>query len=47
MYHKLDHDPGVQFVKVSDTMSQNFGNGYDVCGPRTYSIVGNPLSPDF
>jgi len=47
MYHKLSHDPGVQLVRVSDTMSQSFGNGYDVCGPRVYSIVDNPLSPDF
>jgi len=45
MYHKIGHAPGVQIVRTTDTASQDFGNGYDVCGPRVYTVV-NPR-PDF
>jgi len=45
MYHMLGHEPGVQIIKASDTMSRDYGNGYDLCGPRIYTIV-NPR-PDF
>jgi len=45
MYHKIGHAPGVRIVRTTDTASQDFGNGYDVCGPRVYTVV-NPR-PDF
>ena len=39
MYHKIGHSVGSQLIKASDTMSSDFGNGYDLCGPRIYSVV--------
>ena len=39
MYHKVGHSVASQFIKSSDTMSSDYGNGYDLCGPRIYSVV--------